>query len=263
MPHGRLEARMTFSANQTGTYTDSNGGPEAWTVTAGSYYIGELLSALVQAVRDCAGAVGDDFIAGIDDGEVSTGAPGRISLLSTASGPWSLAWTSTDIRDALGFTGNISNIASLTSATGTNCAKGLWIPNAPAKFSMYGDSANGTFVSDARFTTSLTGRVRGFYGSGHREHRGIRWTGVTGARALDHLEDTSGESFENFWMDCVTGCLSYLPAFPYVRLYWDADDDADYAVGRIAWPATFDLEQMVRGWTGRYNIDLPPLVVEA
>jgi hypothetical protein len=246
---GRLEARITLSAAHEIACTDS-GGLTTVSVPAGNYYLTELVAA-IDADLDSAWTIS------VSDGESS--ATGKCTINSTDT-PWSITWTSTTLRDILGFTGNIAGVSA--AQTGTNHCVGLWLPDIE-KFSMYGDSANGSYVSDFRATKGPTGVLRAYYGNGHRVHRGINWGGVTGARAMAHHEAVSGESFESFYLDVVTGRKSYIPVAPYVRLYWDADVDATYAVGRLLWPSDFDLNKLVDTWTGRYIVDLPPLVVES
>ena len=260
MAHGRLEGRITFSANQTGTVTDSNGGPTAWTLTAGSYYPTDLAAAFQASLVAATGSVGDNFTVTISRGE--SGATGRCTI-TTSDVNWSLVFTTSDLRDALGFTGNISNASS--AQTGTNHVKPMWIPNGPSKYSPYGDTAAGDLITDYRATKGPGGHVHALFGNEHRAHRNIMWNGVTGARTHAHLESVTGESFESFYRDCALGRVSYIPVNTYVRLIWDADTDGTYAVGRILWPTVFQelTEAMEYGWTGKWRIRLPELAVEA
>ncbi len=253
---GRLDARLTFTANQTGTYTDSAGGPLGWTVAAGNYYPWELVAALQASIIALAGTVGNTFTAAISDGE---GGTGRVTLNATAT-PWSLTWTTTAIRDALGFSANITAVSA--SQTGTH-ARGLWLPGNPAKMSMYGDSATGSIITDLRATKGPKGHMDTVANNYHYQHEGVSWTGVPAARAMSHHESVTNESFQSFFLDVAMGRVSsYIPVGTYVRLVWDADVDATYAVGRLAWPPRFSLPTRVSGWTGQYNVALPPLNVE-
>lgn len=260
---GRLEARITVPAGGWAvSWTDPNGTGTA-TVPAGNYYPLTLAAELQTQIRALAGGIGDGVTVAVSDGETGTG---KCSVQPGvgASGP--LNWTSTAIRDALGFTANITaddfSNAPNSTVSGAQHVRGLWLPGA-VKYSMYGDAPNGTLVTDFRATVGPTGVVNSAYGNKHRRHVGVRWVGVPAARAMAHHESVVNESFESFILDVMTNRFSYIPVGPYIRLYWDADVDGTYAVGRILWPATFDLATMVRGWTGRYVVDLPQLVVEA
>jgi hypothetical protein len=254
---GRLDADITVPTGGWDlSYTDSAGGPLTANIAAGTYLPNELVSAVQAAVIALAGAVGATFTATISDGESGTG---LVTLNATAT-PWSISWTDTDLRDALGFAGNITAVSA--SQTGTKCAVGLWLPGNPAMFSMYGSGSAGTRVTDYAATVGPTGRVHALMGNQYVQHVGVRWDGVPSHRALAHFETITGESFESFVRDVMTNRKSYVSINPLIRLTWSADVDATYAEGRVLWPAVFDLEAMVTGWTGRWNVRLPPLVIE-
>jgi len=258
---GRLEGRITFATAQQVEYADAGGGPVTVTVPAGSYYMTDLCEELETQVQNAGGLIGDGFSCRLSAGEPSTNPTGRVTLACTiTSQPFTLTWTSTDLRDALGFTADIS--VATNSATGTLHAKAVWLPSTLGKFSRHGDSDNGRIVSDFRQTVGPTGTVHGLASSFYRVHDSIRWEGVPAAKAKEHHESTSGESFESFFRAVALGRYSYIPVNTYVRLIWNADVDGTYAVGRLLWPPSLDPEPMILGWTGRYTIALPPLVVE-
>jgi hypothetical protein len=255
---GRLEGRITFAANKSWTFTDSAGSGTA-TLLAGSYYPTELAAAVQASIIAVTGSIGLGATVTLSRGE-GTSATGRVTITTTQT-PYAIDWgAATDVRDALGFTGNIASTSS--ASTGTNAAKAIWLPQV-AKFSRYGDGANGETYTDATQTVTKTGVVTTLYGSKHRRHEGIQWTGVAGRRVMAHQETVTNESFESFFLDCMTGRVSYIPVGTYVRLIWDADVDGTYAVGRLLWPSRFSIEQLQAGWNGRYTVPLPPLVVES
>lgn len=252
---GRLEARFTLTTNQTVTYTGDVSGPTVITWVAGTYYLVDIVTTWNAAVAASLA---------ISDGEgVHSSITGKATITRlVADATFTVTFTSTQIRDILGFTGNIASTAG--PATGSNHCKGLWLPGQLAKFSMYGDSATGSLVTDFTSTVGPTGVVHAVYSQSFREHRGVRWEGVAAQRAMAHHESVTGESFESFFRDAALGRVStYLPVNAYVRLYWDADTDGTYAVGRLLWPSTFDIQTLVSGWVGRYNVELPTLVVES
>lgn len=246
---GRLEGRITVPVGGwPATFTDS-GGSTAVSITPGNYYPVDLISQIDSQL-------GANWTISASDGESS--ATGRCTIHSTAT-PWSLTWGSVNFRAALGFAGDISSVS--VAQTGTNHMVGVWLPGC-SKFSQYGDSANGSLITDFRSTKGPTGVVRAFIGNTHRQHDQLRWDGVTAARAMSHHESVSGESFESWYLDVCTGRKSYVPVCTYVRLYWDADVDGTYAVGRLLWSNRFDLKKVVETWTGAYIVELPSLVVE-
>jgi hypothetical protein len=246
---GFLEARLTLSAAATFSWTGPSGSSTI-TVAAGNYYP----SALCSTIQTQLAAIGETHTVSLDTAE---GGTGRVTI---AGGTFSITWTTTALRDALGFTANLS---SVTTATGAQSARGVWLPGVRNRFSRYGHIAataeKGELVTDFRATVSPTGYVHGTYSTKHRRHRGIRWEGVPNNRAKQHHETIVDESFEAFALDCMTGRFSLIPVSPYVRLTWQPNVTT---VGKLLWPSTFSLETLVRGWTGRYVVDLPELVEE-
>lgn len=257
MSIGSLQADITVpSGGWALSYTDSAGGPLTATVAAGSYTPKELTAAVQAAVIALAGAVGNTFTAVLSDGESGTG----LNTLNATATPWSISWTNTDLRDALGFAANITNVSA--SQTGTKFSIGLWLPGNPAMFNQHGGGAGGQIVTDYAATVGPTGRVHALFGNYFKQHAGIRWEGVPNNRAWAHFEGVTGESFESWFRDVATNRKSYVSANTLIRLTWNADVAATYVEGRLLWEPTFDLETLVTGWTGRWNVRLPTLVVE-
>lgn len=255
---GRLEAQFTFSSALTGTVTDSNGGPTAWSVAAGSYYFLELVAAFQAALIAATGAVGNNFTVTVSDGESGTGK----CTITTTDNPWSIAFTSTSLRDILGFTGNITNVN--TAQTGTNHCIGLWLPDVPMIAPHGADDGTevaGTRVKAVTQTVSPTGAVWSFVGSGFEEYRGIRWEGVSRARTKIIGEDVANESFEYFLEQCIWNGSGYFTAYPKMRLYWDADTDGTYTICRLVGLPEFEPQRFADTWVGRYIVELPRLVV--
>jgi hypothetical protein len=267
---GRLEGRITFTSNVSANFTDSVGTGTVM-VVAGNYFMSELIEEVSDQLNGLAGTSGDINIV-LSGGESGTG---RVTLGAGDSYPLSVTWTSTPLRDTLGFTGNI--VAAMTAQTGAQCARPLWIPG-QVKQSMYGDASFttatglpgfGSLVTDLVHTVGPTGRVYSLKSQEYREHRGVAWQGIARARALRQYESVVGESFESFYLDVAAGRVStYVPLGTPIRFYPDADavnapnPNAAHVDGRVLWPDKFDLVPMVANWMGRWNIELPTLVVE-
>jgi hypothetical protein len=248
---GRIEAKITLSANLTASVTDTGGSGTA-TITAGTYY----LTTLIDAFNTACDAIGNGLVeiskTGLD--EDATG------LLSVHAGgaQFSITWTSTGLRDLFGFTGNFAAVTAVQTAS--KAPIGSWLPDV-VKFSRHGDGDDGTPVSDFRQTVGPTGSVYTMYGNRYSVLDGIAWQGVSGRKARKHLETYTNESWESFLLNCQFGVNQYfLPGAP-VRLYWSASDDADYAAGTLLHPSDFDPDTLVSGWNGRYVINLPRLVL--
>lgn len=256
---GRIEARFTVpTGGWTGSYTDS-AGTATFTVAAGNYSgPTALLAALVTAIQGLAGAIGDTFTGSLSAGESGTG---LVTINATAA-PWSITWTSTDLRDALGFAANISAVSA--AQTGTKQAKGLWLPNVE-KWSPRGDEKSGgsniaVTVTTTRQLMSESGHVQTLGGGSWKEIRGLRWSGVTDARTLIRYEATANESFEQFWLDTYAGNVSYFQRGSQWTIYWDAD----LSVTTVTVPIgldEFDPSTLVPDWVGRFVVTIPLLIV--
>lgn len=254
---GRLEARLTFAADVTVSVSSFIGSGTA-TVAAGSYYPTDLCSTFQTALN--ASPAGTNWTVTPSNGEgIQSAETGRVAI-HTANTPWSITWTSTTLRDALGFTANIAAVT--VPQTGPNHMKGMWLPGIRHKWSQHGDGDGGILVADTARTFGPTGIVKTLFGNSRREHRGIRWEGVPQQRVKAHAEVVPGESLESFYRDADLGRLSYIPVGTYVRLIWDADVDGTYAVGRLLWPREFNPSSMISGWVGRYIVEMPTLMVE-
>lgn len=248
---GRLEGKFTFAANLTQNFT-STAGTDAVTITAGTYTWTELYNSLDTQV-----GTNSQIVLALSRSETGTG---RFTL-TCAAGNMTVTWTSTTLRDVLGFTINVSGTQS---ATGANQVKGMWLPNVP-KLSKHGDDDSGRLVTDLHTTTGPQGHMSSFVANSYRVHEGLAWNGVAAAKAKTHHETLTGESLETFWTDVILGGKSYFKPNAECLFFWDAGDTAtaDAVVGRFINWQTFDPSTSVLGWVGRYNVALPPLVVES
>jgi len=260
---GRLEAQIVFTTDQTFEFQWKPPGDvpitSMRTVSAGAYFPSELVAEFEGQLFGPSGTT-----VTLDDGELGSG---RVTIaLDPIYVLWHIDWmTATDLRDALGFDNTVFIAAPDVSATGTGSARGVWIAETLGKFSKHGDYDPGKLTTDFRQTVGPTGTVHALTSSSYRVHETIRWEGVPAKRAKQHQESIPFESFESFFQDVALGRVSYIPVNTLVRLIWNTEDDPfleQWAEGHILWPATHDPEPMILGWTGRYTIQLPPLVIE-
>lgn len=262
--HGRLEAQYYFSANQASTW-NNGGGNVVVTITAGSYYLAELVTAINTAL-------GGSQTVAISDGEgVASSITGKATI--TSSGTVTVTWTDTGVRNALGFTGNLAAAAS--PQTGSNACPGVWLPCNPGKFTRHGDFDAGTLSTQFRQTVGPgASGVASVYSVGggtaySREWNGILWDGVPATRVRPQYNSsgtqtsTTNETLEEFLGNTQYGTGTYANIFTVgsqVRLYWNADDDTKYATGRFLWPERFDPDTFQPGYTAFYKINMPRLV---
>jgi len=251
---GRLEAQFTTTGALTASFTDS-GGTTVVSVPAGSYYFNQFLTEIDNDL-------GANWTISVSDGEGGvSAATGRVTIQSSAT-PFSVTFTSTLMRDILGFTGNVASTSS--PATGANHVYGMWLPGC-AKFTRHGDSDAGTLITDFRTLVSPSGDQVSFYGNKYRVIDGVRWEGVQRQRVRTFAESVTNESLETFYLmtQLADSGVSIFSVGSPIRFYWDADVDGTYRVVKAQWPPTFDPNTWFQGYTGLYVIDMPRLKVES
>lgn len=190
---GRLEAFLTVPSGISISATNSGGGPTAVSLTAGTYtptsFVAHVVARL-NAVRTPANWTGS----------LSTGAGGTGFATLNCTGTWSIAWTSTDARDMLGFTGDIASVSS--AQTGTKTHRGLWLPDCP--LNLAGDPARAPVVSDIRRTRGPTGYVVTYFGNKAYRHRELVWSHVARAKTWESVSSIKG-SWEQWFKDTQLG----------------------------------------------------------
>ena len=217
MARGRVEARITVP---TGGWSVSLtitaiGGPYTVTVAAGNYFPTDLLSSF-QTQLDAATGGDGAFTVSASWGESGTG----FVTIAHATQTFTLTWTSTDLRDVLGFTGTLTP-AALTS-TGTLHARGVWLPDCEMDADRGTDG--GVYETDRATQVSPQGDVYGLVYNTRQRHDGFTWAHVTHPRAQISYETTTGASFEQWWRDTHSALRSYFPeAAPQLRIYYSAD----------------------------------------
>jgi len=251
---GKIEGQITVpTGGWTGSVNDG-GGADVFTVAAGTYYhsspgsgAADLIATLELALE---AATGSGWTCSIAAGEGGTG----LVTIAINSGTASVAWTSTDMRDALGFTGDMGAAASHVSP---RQARSLWLPDCPI-VSPYGANDAGTDVAASAHMVSPSGHVTGVR-TARAVASWLRWSACAGAKTRIQLETTVNTSFQKFWRDTIEGTAGWAAQpFGPIRVHWDADDDATYkaykVAGRLA--QTFEPTQVSEGWTGLWEINM-------
>lgn len=263
---GRLEALVTVPSGVEISATNNGGGPTTVTITAGTYTLTSLC-AHVQTQLTSARAP----LSGAWSVSLSTGASGTgLVTIAMSAGTLSITWTSTLLRDLLGFT---ATITAQTTSTGTLQARGLWLPKCP--LNLDGDPDAAPKATDLRTTTSPTGVVLGLKGTSMYRHRNLSWSHVSRRYTHRAAEVTAGESLEQ-WLDDTQygdGHAWFTVANPF-HVYWD-NAGTDRAVGyvlnsgagpTVGWSLTgvTGIDQIVKrradGWLGIWSVTLPQIV---
>lgn len=258
MAKGRLEALITVPTGGWDCTIDDSGGGGAVTanVPAGEYYLNELIDELETQLN--VAATTDTITV---SGSLGEGGTGKTSI--TSSGNATLVWTSTDLRDLLGYTGNLTLVAA-TANTSTAQAKALWRPDceydAPNAIAPWA----GWLETDGRSVESPGGRLFSLIGRSKRA-TWLRWHAVARTRASEANETTDNESFERFVRECIWGIdvTWATPGGPF-RFFPDADatDWVEYGVNLSEF-REFKPEHWADGWAGGpWRCGFPRLVVQ-
>lgn len=254
MTRGRLEAQITVpTGGWTGSLTvTAIGGPTAFTIAAaGTYYPTDFLSTFQTNLDAVFGGDGAFTVSG-SFGESGTG----LVTISHAVETFTLSWTSTNARDLMGFTGNLTPAA--TSFAGTKQMRGVWLPNAEIA-SAYGNGDEGHTETDQGSTESPRGDVKTLSYTTRQVLPWVRWSHVQKAYARIAAETTTGASFEQWWRYTQGGELSYFEVGSAVRLYWDASTST-YKTYRLSPRKGTEMQRVVPDWDGLYDINLERLV---
>jgi len=181
-----------------------------------------------------------------------------------ATPTWSLSWTSTALRDVLGFTANISGVTS--TQVGTQQARGVWFPECP--LDLDGDPDRAPLVSDARQSLSPTGQSITLVGNTFRRHSNIVWSHVPIAQVWDAEATYENGSWEEFLIETQFGLNSswFSPGSPIQIWYSNAGTDtllgADATITgwSIVGLNSIEPTKSAPGWTGLWRIEIPQIV---
>lgn len=260
---GYIEASVVVPAGVTVHATNSGGGPTSVAVPAGTYVgLSAVVTALVAALnatRTPANWSGSVSLTG-------SAPTGKVTLnCATGVGTYTITWDSTDLRDLLGFTGNLTAIATGVASVGTKQMHGVFIPDCPPVVD--GDPLSAPTRSDARSVVTPNGVVYTHVGNVHRRLRNLRYTAIALSRMWEANATTANASFETFWLETqrgqsTTSVAWFLPGSK-VRIF----DIQGNAFGRTlsGWYFTNakeldEVALLAPGWTGLWSLALGDLV---
>lgn len=248
-----LKSRMTVPASTTVSVTTDAGGPTVVTLTAANKYIDTLCSDFESQLNSTQPPTSGSW-------EVTwSETTGKVSI--TCTGTWSIAFTSTNLRDALGFTGDLTSVTG--TQTGTRQALGVWFPMCPLMLD--GDPAVAPRLDDGRSTVGPSGEVYKVAGVTSYRLKNIRFEYVPAAQVWAGRATTVNADYETYYMTTQAGLghAWWSPASPTI-LYWQNGGLGLYELGNgsvTAWkfpsPQTLDEVAMASApWTGYATIVL-------
>lgn len=230
---------MTASSAWVISVTNINGTDAAISVAAADYYLTTASTGLLATLKtalDGSATLADTYTVSLAD--TSDTDTGKVTISSDGAIAFSVSWTSTDIRDRLGFTGNLS---SLTTHTSTEQAEYLWLPPVGRDDSFLApDGQSGLPETDLVVNRSTDGSmVASQFETLYADSLGFRL--VRGSAMFEAYEVTANESLENFYYDVLGKGLPF-------RYHKDRSDDATFVTWRAPNAVTFRPEAVEPGW---------------
>lgn len=258
---GYMASIFTVPASTTISVTTNAGGPTTVTIAAGTYRTGDFfgtLSSSLIAQRSVSGGTWDvSFSSG-----GSVGDTGLVTI-GVTNGTFSITWTSTDLRDLLGFA---SDISSQTSVTGTKQHRGHWLPDCPLYLDS-GDYQSAPRVTDLRQSATPTGLVYGHIGNVSYKHSGLRYSHVATDRIWTAQETAYGgvanQSLERFLLD-TQWAQGHAWFSPSSRVMTVAHSGSPLGGSVLYWSlvgvgSMEDVVKRIDEWDGRWSASFPQL----
>jgi hypothetical protein len=171
------------------------GGTHALTVPGGSRYFPTSdptsLLATIEALLNGSGTLSGVFVVGADDDY--DGSTGRIVISSSLD--FAITWTSTALRNALGYTANLSGADEYVSP---NATPHIWLPDGKRYPARSPDGHTGVPLSASTVTVSPMGKTRARKGAVRRADV-LEFGQVRARKVWQPNEQIVNESFETFW----------------------------------------------------------------
>lgn len=193
-----------------------------------------LLAAIKAAVEAAVGS--GTCTMTLDD--TSDTATGKVTFAFSSN--FTFTWTSTTLRDKLGFTGDLSTPAT-ASFQGSNQAVPLWLPDVGRTNPEGPEGGAGFIEHDATLAVSPGGGVASF-GYSSRRLASFEFALVSGVKTWDVHESTASESFETFFLD------GLVYGYPF-RYFPDRSDDSASTIW-VREPGTWAPTAVIPAWTG-------------
>lgn len=179
-------------------------------------------------------SLGGTWTLTLSDGDSGTG---KITI-AWSGGTFTVAWVDTDLRDALGFTIDLSGAATYT---GASACPYVWLPNRRRWLPPTPEGNLGIPVVDTTMTVSPSGHSKSlFYARRYVNKLWFRY--LSGAKTWRAFESVTNESLQSFWETTIGAGLP-------IRYHHDRSDDATYLDWRVM--PVFMVAPDVDGYVGR------------
>jgi hypothetical protein len=264
---GRLEALFTVPSATTVTATNNAYAGQSVSLTAASYTPTSFCTHLAARLNAVAPPATGAWAV-----TLSTGSSGTGKVTIAGNSDFTLAFTTATVGTILGFVGADTTGSLSSPATGTQNARGLWLPDAP--IDLEGDPDCAPKVTDSRATESPTGGVITLGGNTKYVHKGLRWSHVTRARMIERHATTTYASLEQWLNDTQFGAgHTWFSRGSAFQVYWDnagTDRILGYDLNSGTGPTygwklspaigSFEPQKVQSGWVGMYSYTFPRLV---
>lgn len=240
MAHPKYEGQVVVPTGGYSLTLTLSGLPVVCTLAAGTYYLGTLLTALAAAISTATAATWT--VVCDDDANASTG---RITI-STAGSPGLtlVTWTSTALRDLLGYTGS-ETITGGNSVQGAGHSRYLWLPDVGRGPALAPDGTAGILESDGVMSLAPSGNIK-VLAYNIRRRDVITHEYLSGRKVWSTYVTYANEALERFYTDVIgLGVpFRYFPAretdATYVGYVPDAEAIASMGVAAMdpAWTSS-------------------------
>lgn len=258
---GRLEALITIpTGGAVVAATNGVGGPTNVTIPAGTYYYtsaGGISSIITELQTQLNASRPDGWT--VTHSLTGTSSTGLVTINCTST-PWSISWTSTALRDLLGFNSNITAVSA--AVNGTLQARGLWFPRCP--LALDGDPGMAPKYSDLRTVDTPRGDIIGHVGNIARRHKRLRWSHVPRDRYREASATYDYGSWEAFVDDTQHGQgHSYFTPATKVQIYdhnaQRVGTDASVTGWYMRGVEALDSRMSVENFTGYFSVEIPEI----
>lgn len=242
---GKAQGRITIP---TGGWSASiaGAGTATATVAAGDYYLSSttsLITAVQTAFNAISATTGTTFTVTLDD--AADGSTGKVSI-TPLSHNVTITWSSTSLRDVLGFTGSSTVMTANVTSVGASHALYLWLPNAPRFDSIMPDGDQGRPVSDLTVSVAPSGESRAlYYTTRFEDVWGFQH--ILGNKAITSNEAVTNESLQTFWATVIGKGIPF-------RWHKLRSDNSTFVTYRgTADASVFNCSRMFGGWYGAFS----------
>jgi hypothetical protein len=234
----KLEGEIVLtSATAVGTFAGS-----VITMPAGRYFLnsvgsgGAIRTFLLELKNQLDSGPGGTWTVTCDDN--SDTSLGKITIARSLA--YTATWTSTTIRDLLGFTTNLSTGGTLTF-TGANQAKYLWLPNCGRSAVMSPEASDGAIETDYTLSLGTDGTPYAF-GFTKRYLDSLELHTVKGSKMWSSQAVTTNEALEQFYGDVIAYGLR-------VRFHRDRNVDTTFRTWVVEDAGNFKPGTVRQDWT--------------